>query len=116
MTKEEKFEKIAAKDFTYVSVHYIDGDGELQFDKFVVLTPSKPEARRAVDAIVPQRLGEAGKIMWHRGARLNHGVPNSGATVSLYPRNYVVEAKHMLRDTPSNVYVVKFETSVSFSS
>ena len=107
----DKAAAIAAKDFTYVSVSYLTepderakADGHntsLKFDHFIILTPSKPLARQAAIEIVRQRIGQP--VV----AKLSHGKPNSGATVNLYPRNYVGWAKDILKKDPSSVYTVQ---------
>lgn len=113
MNTADKLNQIVAKNFTYVSVSYIDANAELHFDHFVVLTPSKPVARQAAEAIVAQRIGQA--VLPPR-SKLNYGVANSGATVSLYPRNYVREAKTMAQETPERVYAVESTTTIQVSA
>lgn len=120
MDANTKLDAIKAKNFTYVSVSYlVDPEGwdltagysaTLKFDRFVVLTPSRPIARQAAEQIIQKRIGQP--IV----KRLNHGVPNSGATCSLYPRNYVGWAKAMVQNDPDSVYAVEAQMTVSFNN
>jgi hypothetical protein len=133
MTADQKLAEITAKNFTYVTATYFDPNqprtedydlpctDRMVHDRFIVLSPSLPVVRSAARQIALSRLPEGAYLADDPEGAYNKAYPGNGigrgrdGALSFYPRNYVLDAKAMVKADPSDVYALTVQTSVSFS-